>query len=680
MKIFKIFSVFLFICLATFEVKGQDPWIIKATKTSPSEYYGITSANGVVGIISSPEPLKIKEVVLAGVYDMFGRGRVSNFLPSFNLLNMQLMVGEEKIDIRNISNMQQSLDMRYGIFHASFDYKDELRVEYSYCALRHLPYSVLLDIKLIAKKNINITCSNQMETPASLRDGQQYYNEIDRPHALIQLLTSVAKSPTGNLTMAASNSYIFNEPHGSGPRVVHEMQDNNMHLAKFKKDMKAGESYDFSVVGSVISSVQYNDPLNQAERLTIYAKLEGKDRLASGHKKAWDKLWESDIEIEGDPQAQQDVRSMLYHTYAFNRENTDYSPSPMGLSGLGYNGHVFWDTELWMYPAILLLHPEIAKSMVEYRFNRLEAAKKNAFTYGYKGAMYPWESADSGVEETPVWALTGPFEHHITACVGIATWNYYLVTGDEDWLREKGWPILQSTAEFWCSRVEKNSKGEYEIKNVVAADEWAENVDNNAFTNAAAKVNLEYAARCARLLGTNLPAEWEEVAQNIPIHRMPNGVTREHDAYKGEPIKQADVNLLAFPLKVITDKEQIKKDLEYYESRVPERETPAMTQAVFSLLYSRLGDADKSYHFFKDAYQPNILPPFRVIAETKGGTNPYFITGAGGILQTVLMGYGGLDIQPEGGITQIKTAMPSHWKSLTIKGIGVDKKTYTVKK
>lgn len=680
MKIIKILSALLFTGLVFQDIKAQDPWVISAKNPSVSEYYGITTANGVIGVVSSPEPLRIKEVVLAGVYDMFGRGRVSNFLPSFNLLNMQLMIGEEKIDVRNISNMEQSLDMRYGVFSASFDYKNELHVEYNYCALRHLPYSVLLDVKLTAKKNISLTCSNLMETPSSLRDGQQYYNEIDRPHALIQLLTSVANSPSGNVTMAASNSFIFDEPHGAEPKVVHEMQDNNMHLAKFKRNMKAGESYSFSVVGSVISSVQYADPLNQAERLTIYAKLEGKDRLVNGHKKAWDELWESDIEIEGDPQAQQDVRSMLYHMYAFNRENTDYSPSPMGLSGLGYNGHVFWDTELWMYPAMLLLHPEMARSMVEYRYNRLEAARKNAFTYGYKGAMYPWESADTGVEETPVWALTGPFEHHITACVAIATWNYYLVTQDKEWLAEKGWPILKSTAEFWCSRVEKNDRGEYEIRNVVAADEWAENVDNNAFTNAAAKVNLEYAAKCAELLGITPSAEWSEVAGNIPIRQLSNGVTSEHDTYNGEPIKQADVNLLAFPLKVITDKDQIKKDLEYYEVRIPEKETPAMTQAVFSLLYSRLGDAKKSYHFFKDAYEPNLLPPFRVIAETKGGTNPYFITGAGGVLQTVLMGYGGLDIQPEGGIGQMETTMPSHWKNLTIKGIGVDKKTYTVKK
>lgn len=675
-KYIATFATSLFLVTAN----AQNPWGIEVSNPDKSNYYGITSGNGMIGVISSPEPLKVKEVVLAGVYDMYGRGRVSNFLPSFNLLNMQLMQGENALNVADMKNLRQEMDFKTAMFKGSFDYKDLFSVEYSYCALRHLPYSVLMDIKVTAFKKTEIIFCNQMETPSSLRDAKQYYNEIDRPHALIQLLTSVAKSPTGKITMAASNSYIFKEKHGSEPRVIHEMLDNNMHLAKFKKEFKAGETYSFSLVGSVISSAHYDDPLNQAERLTIYAKLEGRDRLMEIHNKAWAELWKSDIEIEGDAQAQQDIRSMLYHMYAFNRENTDNSPSPMGLSGLGYNGHVFWDSELWMYPAMLMLHPEVAKSMVEYRFNRLAAAKKNAFTYGYKGAMYPWESAAIGVEETPVWALTGPFEHHITACVGIAAWNYYLVTGDKTWLKEKGWPILQATADFWCSRVEENEKGEFEIKNVVAADEWAENVDNNAFTNAAAIVNLKYAIACANLLGNEVPAMWGDVVKNIPIRNMKNGVTAEHDAYNGENIKQADVNLLAYPLKVITDKNQIKKDLEYYEVRVPNEDTPAMTQAVFSILYSHLGDSKKAYHFFKDAYEPNLLPPFRVIAEYKGGTNPYFITGAGGVLQSVLMGFGGLEILPEGGIGQLKTAIPSNWKKITLKGIGIDKKTYIIEK
>ena len=657
----------------------QDAWKIKADKIDPYNYYGITVANGMIGIVSSPEPFKVKDVVLAGAYDLYGRGRVSNFLRSFNLLNMYLEIDGKRIDARSATNMQQELDMKRASFTTTFDFSDKASVTYTYYSLRHLPYTVLMDVTVTAKKEFTMTGASVMESPDALKDVQNYYNEIDRPHVVISLLTSAAKSPTGKLLMCASNTFLFSEQHGSEPRVIHEMWDNNMHLMKFTRKLKAGETYRFSIAGSSITSAHHDDPLNEAERSTIFAKLEGRDRLLNFHTKAWEELWKSDIIIEGDPQSQQDVHSMLYHLYSFSREGTALSPSPMGLSGLGYNGHVFWDTELWMYPAILVLHPEIAKSLVEYRYQRLDAAKRNAFSKGYKGAMYPWESAETGVEETPVWALSGPFEHHITACVGIAAWNYYCVTQDKQWLRDKGYPILSATADFWASRVERNGPGHYDIKNVVAADEWAENVDNNAFTNAAAKSNLQFATEAAKVLGIVPDPEWMNVANNIPILKMDNGVTREHGSYNGEGIKQADVNLLSYPLKQITDVTQIKKDLEYYETRVPNEGTPAMTQAVFTTLYARLGNTDKAYHWFKESYQPNLNPPFRVIAETKGGTNPYFATGAGGILQSLLMGFGGLDITSTG-IVQLKTNLPSQWKSLTITGVGKDKKTYKVSK
>jgi trehalose/maltose hydrolase-like predicted phosphorylase len=656
----------------------QDAWKIKAEKIDPANYYGITVANGMIGIVSSPEPFKVKDVVLAGAYDLYGRGRVSNFLRSFNLLNMYLEIDSKRIDTRSATSMQQELDMKKASFTTTFDFSDKASVSYTYYSLRHLPYTVLMDVSVTAKKDVTMTGGSVMESPDALKDVQNYYNEIDRPHVVISLLTSAAKSPTGKLLMCASNTFLFSEQHGHEPRVIHEMWDNNMHLMKFTRKLKAGETYRFSIAGSSITSAHHDDPLNEAERATIFAKLEGRERLLNFHTKAWDELWKSDIIVEGDPQSQQDVHSMLYHLYSFSREGTALSPSPMGLSGLGYNGHVFWDTELWMYPAILVLHPEIAKSLVEYRFQRLDAAKRNAFSKGYKGAMFPWESAETGVEETPVWALSGPFEHHITACVGIAAWNYYCVTQDKLWLREKGYPILSATADFWASRVERNGAGRYDIKNVVAADEWAENVDNNAFTNAAAKSNLQFATEAAKLLGIVPDADWLNVANNIPVLKMDNGVTREHATYKGEGIKQADVNLLAYPLKQITDVGQIKKDLEYYETRVPNEGTPAMTQAVFTTLYARLGDPDKAYHWFKESYIPNLNPPFRVIAETKGGTNPYFATGAGGIIQSLLMGFGGLDIT-QNGIIQLKTSLPKHWKSLTLTGVGPQKKTFTVK-
>ena len=395
----RILLLTLFTCMGihAFSQAKPDSWKIKASKWDPSNYYGVTVANGMIGIVSSPEPFKVKDVVLAGAYDQYGRGRVSNFLRSFNLLNMQLDIDGKRIGGADAKNMQQELDMHHASFTTSFDYADKATISYTYYSLRQLPFTVLMDISITAKKDININSASVMEAPDALKDVQNYYNEIDRPHVVLSLLTSSAKSPTGKLLMCASNTFLFSEAHGSEPRVIHEMWDNNMHLMKFTRKIKAGETYRYSVAGSSITSAHHDDPLNEAERMTIFARLEGRERLINFHNKAWDELWKSDIQIEGDDQSQQDIHSMLYHLYSFSRPGTALSPSPMGLSGLGYNGHVFWDTELWMYPSYLVLQPEMAKSMMEYRFQRLDAARKNAFNHGYKGAMFPWESAATGV-------------------------------------------------------------------------------------------------------------------------------------------------------------------------------------------------------------------------------------------------------------------------------------------
>ncbi len=670
------FLIFFSAAKKSFSQK-PDPWTIVADKIDPSDYYGETVANGMIGIVSSPNVLRCKDVVLNGAYDQYGRGRVSNFLQSFNLVNMNLDIDGRRIGNADASNMKQVLDMKHGSLKTTFDYQDKATISYTYYALRNLPYTVLVDVTINAKKDIEIIPASVMEAPDALRDVQNYYNEIDRPHVTLSLLSSIAKSPTGKLTFASSTTFLFDEPHGNEPRLIHEMWDNNMHLSKFKKNLKAGTTYHFSIAGASITTAQHDDPLNEAERYVIYAKLQGTDRLLKFHNAAWDELWKSDIVVDGDEQSQQDIHAAMYHLYSFVREGTSYSPSPMGLSGLGYNGHVFWDTELWMFPAILVLHPEMARSMVEYRYERLKEAKHNAFAHGYKGAMYPWESAATGNEETPVWALSGPFEHHITADVAIAAWNYFAVTQDTSWLRDKGFPVIKACADFWVSRVERNGPGHYDIKNVVAADEWAENVDNNAFTNAAAKANLEYAVLSANILHEKVDPEWTDVEKNIPILKLNNGVTAEHASYNGEKIKQADVNLLAYPLKEVTDPAQVRNDLEYYESRVGEG-SPAMTHAIFAILYARLNEPAKAFNAFQEAHNPNKKNPFGVLAETAGGTNPYFSTGAGGFLQSVLFGFGGLDITPAG-IIQLKTSLPKQWKSLTLTQIGVNKKTFAVK-
>ena len=652
---------------------SQSGWHIEAKDIDPNNYYGITVANGMVGLVSSPEPMKVKDVVLNGVYDYYQRGRVSNILKTFSHMNMNMIVNDLYINKNNIQNYAQVLDMKNAKLITTFDVGNDVSVKQELMSLRNLPYTAMLIMEVTAKRKTTMTAINEIVAPDHISDVRNLYSEIDRPHVLIPLMSSVGTSPGGK-TVACSNSFIFPEHHGEEPDIIHEDWDYNRHLMKFNKEIQAGETYRFAVVGSTLASVHNNDPHNEAERLSIYAKLEGIERLESSHLRAWNELWKSDIQIEGDITSQKAVRSAIYHLYSFARKGTAYSLSPMGLSGLGYNGHVFWDTELWMYPPILALQPDIAKSILEYRFERLGAAKENAFAHGYDGAMFPWESAEDGSEDTPVWALTGPFQQHISATVGWAFWKYFEVTQDKEWLRTRGYPVLNEVAKFWSSRVERNGPGRYDINNVIGANEWEENIDNNAFTNGMVKTVMEYASLAAEELGITADPDWRHVAENIPILKFPDGTTKENRTYDGVEIKQADVNLLSYPLKVITDPADMKRDLDYYEPRLS-LNGPAMGGAILSVLYARVGNPERAYKEFLKSFQPNEVPPFGVISETAGGTNPYFATGAGGMLQAVLFGMGGLDITSEG-IIQIDTELPKKWKSLKMTGIGRNKETF----
>ncbi len=657
---------------------ANSPWHIPAKGIDQNLYYGVTLANGMVGLVSSPNPMQVQDVVLNGVYDYYQRGRVSNILKTFNHMNLELIVDGTMVNTENISDFQQVLNMQEAELVTTFTVPGKARVTHRLLALRHLPYSALSRVEIEALTDIEFEARSIIESPNHLQDVRNYFADIVRPHVNIPLLTSTGLSPSGKYKVAASTSFLFQEEHEDQPEVTHIDWDYNRHWAYITHAVNAGSTYEFAVVGTSISSKQAADPHNEAERMTIYASLEGEERLLQFHWAAWADLWQSDIIIEGDLRSQRAVRSALYHLYSFSRAGTAYSLSPMGLSGLGYNGHIFWDTEIWMYPPLLLLQPPIAESLLEYRYERLPAARHNAFMHGYEGAMFPWESADDGSEDTPVWALTGPFQHHISADIAWAAWQYFLVTKDEAWLRQRGWPLIQEVAAFWVSRVERNGPGQYDIKNVIGANEYEENIDNNAYTNGMVKTVLAYATEAALTLGLTPDSDWAHVADNIPLLRFPDGTTRENATYDGAIIKQADVNLLAFPLNIVSDEESIRRDLAYYEPRMAP-EGPAMGISVLATLYAQLGDSEKAFSLFEQSYQPNEVPPFGVLAETAGGTNPYFATGAGGMLQAVLFGFGGLEVGPEG-VTQNGGLLPPSWTSLTITGIGPDKQIFEVRR
>jgi trehalose/maltose hydrolase-like predicted phosphorylase len=502
-----------------------------------------------------------------------------------------------------------------------------------------------------------------------LIDAKSQYRVLKDNEFRMPIFGTVAKTLRGKYSVAASTTFLFDDKKETLVATGNEVG--------FTTKLRKGVKYRFALAGGICTSKDVTDPLNESERQPIFALQEGIDKLLDRHKKAWLDLWETgDIQIEGDLDAQQRVRFALYNLYSFIRKDSRQSIAPMGLSAQGYNGHIFWDSELWMYPPLLALQPDFAKSCLDYRSDRLQKAKQKAAIYGYQGAMFPWESDDTGEEATPTWALTGIFEQHITSDIAIAFWNYYTMTQDKNWLRSE-WNVFKETADFWVSRVVKNKDNSYSILNVVGADEYAQHVDDNAFTNASAIETLRNTIKAATLLNEPVNPKWQEVADHIVIHTK-DGITQNYKGYSGQMIKQGDVNLLAYPLHIITDKNQIEKDLAYYSEKVDKKDGPAMAHGILSVLYARLNDNEKAYDHFVKSYLPNSRPPFGVFSESANSNNPYFATGAGAMLQAVIYGFGGVELT-DTGFKFNKGMLPSKWKSLKIIGLGFSEKTIEIK-
>jgi len=673
----KIIS-FLFLC-TTFTLSARSinqghqasPWEIAVN--SRNNYTGISLSSGRIGIMPSEKPFRAESIFLNTIYEKESEKGVSRLLKGINFANLAMVIDGDTVDEKSISDWQQTFNLKEASLTTSFRYRNKAAIEYTLYALRGMPYTGILDVSVKASENVNLSVAGILLCPQEYKDPDPSFRILKDNEIKMPLLQTVAKSQFGKHTLATTAAFLFSHEF---PELKHRVISAYCHQLEFQKELLKGEAYHFAWCGAVCTTGDFWDPVNESERMTIFLMRGNKSKVIAQHRKLWEELWKGDIEIEGDLESQHDIRLALYHLYAFSRDDSRLSIAPMGLSSLNYNGHIFWDSELWMFPPLLAFNQGIARSLLDYRWDRLAKARQKAANFGYKGAMFPWESDDTGEEATPSWALTGTFEHHITADVGIAFWNYFRVTGDLHWLKETGFPVIKEVADFWVSRATKNKDNTWSLLNVVGADEFAPNVDDNAFTNGSAKAILSYAVEAARILGMEPDPEWKKMTENIRFHYFTDGVIREHSLYNGEIIKQADVNLLAYPLEIVTDKESVRKDLEYYETRIAE-EGPAMSYSILSILYARLGDRDKAFDMFKKAYLPNKRPPFGALAESALSHNPYFATGAGGMLQVVLFGFGGLRITDKG-IIQETSCLPRQWKKLTIKGIGPEKKEYTI--
>jgi trehalose/maltose hydrolase-like predicted phosphorylase len=400
-------------------------------------------------------------------------------------------------------------------------------------------------------------------------------------------------------------------------------------------------------------------------------------QLLGQNEQAWAGLWRGRIDIAGDATLATDVNASEFYLWSSTRADQDWSISPAGLSSNGYDGHIFWDAETWMFPSLLAQHPDLADAMETYRQQRLPEAKQHATATGHTGARFPWESALNGTEQIPPPVSVnseGLYEQHITADIALAQWQYYEATGNLSWLKTRGWPVISGAARFWASRATPTAGG-YEIRHVTGPDEENPDVNDEVYTEVGARTTLRDAIAAAKLVGASVPGNWARIAAGLRVP-VANGINPEFDGYQGQLVKQADVTLLGYPWGFASSAAVERADLAYYVPRT-DPGGPSMSDAVSSIESDQLSPGScQAFVYTERSYQPFIRDVFHQFSETRTGGAFTFMTGIGGFLQEFLYGYSGLRWQ--GPAVHLSPALSGLLTGVTLRDLSWHGRTFTV--
>ena len=471
----------------------------------------------------------------------------------------------------------------------------------------------------------------------------------------------------------------------------------------------AGQVAEFGrLIAVARADMREDDPAPRARQALARNLSLGWRKVLEAHEAAWAARWTAgDVRIEGDDELQRAVRFAVYHlTSAANPDDERVSIGARGLTGDAYFGHVFWDTEIYLLPFYTATWPEAARALLMYRYHTLPGARAKAARFGYKGALYAWESADTGEETTPenilgpdgepIEVLTGKMEHHISADVAYAVWQYWRATGDEDFLLRAGAEIVLDTARFWASRAVAESDGKWHIRHVIGPDEYHEDVDDNAFTNVMARWNIARGLEAMELLCARWPeraaelqeklalgegelADWRNAVSGIPTGLdLATGLYEQFAGFhKLEPFDLAAYAHHTAPIDVVigrerTQRSQIVKQADvvaliallpvaaisfhHYEPRCAHGSS--LSAAMHALVAARIGDPDTALRYLRETAALDLDPD----PNTAGGVR---IAGLGGMWQAVVLGFGGVDLSGE--MLAIEPRLPPQWRALSFR-------------
>lgn len=432
-----------------------------------------------------------------------------------------------------------------------------------------------------------------------------------------------------------------------------------------------------------------------ARRRLARATATGFERLLADQRSAWADRWERvDVRIPGDPETERGLRFALFHLWGLSVDARELAVGARGLTGSGYAGHVFWDADVFVLPALCSIDPAAAAAMVDYRLHRLATARERAAAEGRAGARFPWESAHDGRDVTPraghlggeeVPILTGTLEEHITADVAWAAVHQATWTRPSARLTDDEAALVGDTARYWASRATTDEDGTAHIREVIGPDEYHERVDDNAFTNTMARWNLRAAVRHAPADETERVA-WSSLADAlVDGYDAASGLYEQFEGYfdlqpllvrdVAEPpvaadvlvgrsivagsqlIKQPDVLMIHHLVPDDAVAGSLRHNLDFYAPRTAHGSS--LSPAVMALLHARAGQPDAALELLRLS--------LRIDLDDLGGTTSggVHIGACGGAWQAVVAGFLGARVSR--GRLRLDPVLPTRWPELEVR-------------
>ncbi len=693
-----------------------------------------SQCNGYFGIRASYDSKVINEnrgMFVAGLYNKAYENEVMELVNCPDIVEVQLIFNDEKfsIDTSELLEYKRALNVLTG----------ELTI-HLVCRLKNG-----LDVKIYSSRfasyhDRHLFCQNVKITPLN-RDGEltivsgingqitnsgvSQFKQIGSRVYDKKYMSMMAYLTKDKLSMM--NTCVMNPNYEKSPDFVLKRRSI---YAKYKLSVKKNQEVSFTKYNYIKNSQEINSLNEEDKKRVLDTCIEkGYDVLLKEHRDVLINMWKyAKIDIKGTSLEEETAICFAqYHLFGMMPyEDMKLSVAAKGLTGEGYKGHVFWDTEIFILPFFLYTFPQKARHLLEFRYHGLAGARAKAIDYGYEGAMFPWEVARDGDEQTPLYAAlnihtgkankvwSGIKEHHVTADIVYAMWKYYTYTNDERFMLDYGYQVIFEAAIFWYSRASYNEeKKQYEILDIIGPDEYTEHIDNNAYTNYMAYFCVKVAKKLANELKIKNLAVFEEMNRNLqleirlkqwndfldkiylPIPNQDNIIPQDDtflskkvldniDYYKQcdekqailldysrdevvdmQVLKQADVVMLLNLFPHLFSNEVIKENVIFYENRTIHDSSLSYCAHVQAL--ANIGETDKAFKFFKKALEIDMND------NPSDSTDGIHSASLGGIWSSVILGFAGVSHGQN--YIEISPKLPSNWEAMSfymnIKGVYV---------